>query len=1021
MSTEALLRQAVKGALALGAAGSMAGAGAALAQTAPAAGTSGGATKLSQIIVTGSHIPRTSIATAQPVITINRQEINNTGFTTVGQLLQNMSSSGSALNVQFNNGGDGEQLINLHDLGSNRVLVLVNGQRWVPDLGGAVDLTTIPLAVVDRVEVLLDGASAVYGSEAIAGVINIITKKNYNGAEAHAYYGAYDGHGDGGGWDGKTQQYSFTVGTSTDKSGVLLSAGYYQQQAVWAGQRTISKEPYVGFGNQNGSSGSLGGRFFTLNQIGNPLPNGCYPASVTTSGYNLCDLSGPDAHDPSGYHTWSNLDRYNYAPANYLRTPQERWYIFSQGHYDLTDNVTFNFMTTYQRRNSSQVLAPNPWFFGPYGGETQNGQQIGMAKNALGNPFGVDLVPYYPSSTTAFQNWCTKYGSPTCTSQYDIMLLYGRRPIEVGNRDFSQNNQTFYFNGGFTGYFDVDGNEWNWNANYIYGQVLETQITQGLANTARIQSAVSYGCASDPTCVPLNLFGGAGTITPAMANYIMFTAHDVTKEVLRDYNAGLNGSFFNNWYAGAWGFAAGYEYEAYDGFNSPDPLVSSGNTVGNVTQPTTGRENTNAQYVELNVPFANNAPLAKSLGIDVAERWSQFHYNGIGNIFDAATQSVTTGAEGKYAHSATPRATFKWQPIQSLLLRATWSQGFRIPSLTELFFGASDNYPALTDPCVGQPGYPNCPANATQPNGQIKTTIGGNAQLDPEKSTTRTAGFVWSPGFAPGFDFSADYYKTEVTNRIARAGGQYYLNACNLPGDATNAPACSYIVRTSGGTVTNILDLQHNGGSQLVEGWDINTRYKLPTMPFGDITLALTMNFMQKDIACNAAGQCTDYAGTASGGNFFGQPHHRYNFTVDWNYGPWSATWRMQVIGPMWEDCTQSPLNFFGAGGGAESITGNAGAPRNFGWCSKISSYTYDSSGQPFAVAVGQNHLGTTVYNDLSASYTVSSWNTTFTLGCNNFLDKQPPISRTSFANSYLPVYYDTPGRFFYGRISVTF
>ena len=271
MSTDTLLKQAVRGALAVGAAGSMVGAGVALAQTAPPAGTAAGTTRLSNITVTGSHIPQTAIATSQPVISISRQQIDSTGYTNVGQLLTNLSSAGSSLTLNINNGNtSGLQTINLHDLGSQRVLVLVNGQRWIPTTGGNVDLTTIPLSVVDHVDVLLDGASAIYGSEAIAGVVNIITVKNYNGAEAHAYMGMFDGHADGGGWDGKTQKYSFTVGTSGDRAGILLSAGYYNTSPIWAGQRTISREPWIDFGTQLGSSGTPGGRssFVTLSVPG---------------------------------------------------------------------------------------------------------------------------------------------------------------------------------------------------------------------------------------------------------------------------------------------------------------------------------------------------------------------------------------------------------------------------------------------------------------------------------------------------------------------------------------------------------------------------------------------------------------------------------------------------------------------------------------------------------------------------------------------------------------------------------
>ena len=341
-------------------------------------------------------------------------------------------------------------------------------------------------------------------------------------------------------------------------------------------------------------------------------------------------------------------DHFNYAPANYLLQPTERWYTFAQGHYDITDNITFNFTTTYQKRASQAILAPSPWFLGFFfGGSStqQNGQFIGVGKNAPGNPFGVDLVPYYPSSA-GFSTWCQKYGSSTCSSQFDVLGLLGRRPVETGNRVFQNQVATFYFNGGFTGYWQMFGNQWQWNTGYIYSQRLNTAVTTGFTNTSRLQDALSNNCgtASDPSCVPLNIFGGAqsatGDISPAAVNYITFTAHRVNSIVMRDYNANIGGNFWNSWYAGPWGVAAGYEYEELNGYNQPDALTSLGNTTGSVIQPTAGRENTNAEFVELSVPFANNVFLAKQLGIDVAERWSQFKWSGIGTSFNPNTGAI---------------------------------------------------------------------------------------------------------------------------------------------------------------------------------------------------------------------------------------------------------------------------------------------------------------------------------------------------------------------------------------------
>lgn len=576
MNTSALISQAVKAALALGSAGSLIGAGAALAQTtAPPSGTRGNPTRLSRITVTGSHIPRTSIATAQPVIRIDRQQISASGFATIGELLQNLSSAGSSLNGKYigegNQGrafGNGSEQIDIHNLGAKRTLVLVNGQRWVPENIGGVDLSTIPTSIIDHIEILLDGASTIYGSDAIAGVINIITVKNYNGAEAHAYYGMYDAHSDGGGWDGKTQHYDFTVGTSGDKSGVLLSAGYYGQNGISDGNRTLSKEPFIGTGKVLGSSGTLGGRFITIGPSTGGFPCG----SPDSSGNFTCDLSGP-LPGPNA-HPFTNQDRYNYAPANSLLTPGDRWWIYTQGHYDLTDNVTFDASALYNRRNSTIVNAPAPIFYGAGGGLFANGLPVGVSAGNPYNPFGVDLVPAGSYGSPTYTAWCSRYGSGvngTCGANADLLALLGRRPVELGNRFFNQHVGTYRFEGGFTGYFNFAGNEWQWDTHYIFSDSLNTETDTGHVNNARAQLALSGACPTTPGCVPLNLFGGAGTITPQMANYIRFTDHNVDETQMRNYNANVAGNFFNSWYAGAWGAAVGYEYLERNGFFSPMP------------------------------------------------------------------------------------------------------------------------------------------------------------------------------------------------------------------------------------------------------------------------------------------------------------------------------------------------------------------------------------------------------------------------------------------------------------------
>src|SRR5579872_4154752 len=312
---------------------------------------------LGKIEVTGSRIKRTDVETAQPVTIISAAQIKATGLTAIGDVLQQMSSGGAAQNTQFNNGGDGETFLDLRNLGSKRVLVLVNGKRWIADLGGQVDTNTIPVSIVDHVEVLQDGASAIYGSDAISGVINIITIKDFNGAEANAYMGIYSGEGH---HDGKQQSYDFTLGSSGDKGGVVMNIAYVNQTAVYAGNRAISAEPTIGAGFSGGSSGTPSGRFIVgLHPFGggSPFaPTGTCPNGVTPTTTGFCDMTlikpGSSAPALGNFRNFALQDRFNFAPLNYLITPNERTSLFVQGHYDLADNLTFTTEVLANRRTA---------------------------------------------------------------------------------------------------------------------------------------------------------------------------------------------------------------------------------------------------------------------------------------------------------------------------------------------------------------------------------------------------------------------------------------------------------------------------------------------------------------------------------------------------------------------------------------------------------------------------------------------------------------------------------------------
>ncbi|HKU19351.1 MAG TPA: TonB-dependent receptor, partial [Candidatus Saccharimonadales bacterium] len=984
--------------------------------------------QLGKIEVTGTRIKRTDVETAQPVTIVTAAQIKASGLTSIGDVLQQLSSSGASFNTQFNNGGTGATFIDLRNLGPNRTLVLLNGQRVDAGVAGSVDLNNIPVSIVDHIEVLQDGASAIYGSDAISGVVNIITVKNYNGAEANAYLGMFDGKNDGGGWDGKQQEYDFTIGSSGDRAGVLLNVTYVNQSPMFAGNRTISKEPVIGGGASSGSSGSAAGRFF----IGIPKGTTC-PAGVTTNVNpfsTTCDMSlinTPDNNPSlSNFRDFQNSDHFNFAPLNYLVTPSERTSLYVQGHYDIADNLTFNTMAIYNDRVSQQQLAPAPLFLGRSGTSVVNGQPIVISGKNPYNPFGVDLT----GGNTGTAATCA--ANDNC----DVLQFLGRRPLELGNRVFNQDTTSFAFRGGFTGYFNLLGNEWDWDVSYNYGknygsglEVTNGGVTSGEVNLVNLQNALGNPgeapCQISATntgtlagCVPLNIFGGynlatgQGSITPAMANYILFEEHDVTSETMRDYTANITGNLFNL-PAGPVGVALGAEALEHDALEHPDAIVESGNSSGTKTQPTNGRENTKAEYIEFNIPLVTDVPFMENVSLDIADRWSQFKWAG-GN---AAVPG--TGVEHSAANTS-GRAALRWQATDALLLRGSWSQGFRIPSVSEFFLGNGDSFPTLTDPCVTGVGSPAfCPAAAKQPNAQIRTTVGGNPNLTPERSISRTVGFVYSPDWLPGFDFSADYFKIELLNAVSVIGGQSIMNGCYIGG---NLNFCKLITRAGGtqgnyntsGSITDILNTNVNIGGVKTEGVDVITDYKFPSTAVGDFKASLNVTFVKQYVATVPFGtgalSSQEMSGTTSqssinvpfstgaSGVVGGIPKQRANFALNWNYGDWSAVWNVQYISHLIEDC--NALNATAPGVAAQLIATRC-TTQSF-------SFPFDSS-----AVVPVNHIGATTYHDVAATYHLDSWNTDFTFGIRNLFDKEPPIAMSAFANSFLPTLYRAPGRFF--------
>ena len=1004
MSQQNLVSKAVRLALMFGVAGL--GANVALADdttsttTATTTNNSQSSTaQLGKIEVTGSRIKRTNVEQAQPIQTIDQTQIKATGLTTVGQIVQKITSAGAALNTLDNFGGNftftggGQSNVDLRNLGAARVLVLVNGKRWATGLDGTVDLNTIPVAVIDHIEVLQDGASAIYGSDAIAGVVNIITVKDFNGRSADAYMGIY--HGDGHS-DGKTSAYDFTMGASNDKSGLIFNVSYTDQQAIPSANRNISKEPVIGQGLSAGSSATPNGRFVFLPPSLIPGVNTDPKANAPAPGTNLtsaqcpntnigtktkpnyqpdCDLTlipGTAGNKPQDFQAFvGSKDRFNYAPYNYVLTPEERYSGYLQGYTDLADNLTFKADLMYNHRDSFQQAAPEPLFF------ASSSIALNIPANQKYNPFGFDL---------------------NASGSSPNLQLLGRRMVENGDRVYHEKEDMFRFSGGLSGYFNAMGGEWDWDASYAFSKDDELDTNAGHFDVSHLRLALGDPaiCAAVAGCVPLNLFDGKAGITQQMLDYVAYTAQNQFENNQRIYNADITNGDIGSLPGGPMGIALGVESLEHDGFFLPDSVAQNGYDSFNPGRPvaaTSGRTSERSLYAELDLPVLGEMPGIKLLDLDLAGRHTNYDTFGGNNTY---------------------RWGLKYQPNDEWLLRASWAQGFRAPSIQDLYSGNTNLSANIQDPCDAPAQSPVCakqgvPANYVQPNLQINTLEGGNPHLHPETSVSRTVGFVYSPDFLSGFNLNIDYYRIEVDNTIQPISGQVLMDECYTSTlTASNADACSKINRTVFGTVQTLADQITNVGTTITEGFDGTVSYQFPSTSVGDFKLSLdethikSYRLLSPDPATGGF-DTTELSGTERGGTVFpfGIPKNKANLTLNWVSGVWSAQYTVRYVGAVWEPC----------------LAATDPAPVGDGTCGQPG--PINPAGN--AYKYGINHDGATIYHDIQGTYAMDSWGMTFTVGIRNLFDKVPPISSVQELNSFDPTLYDVPGQFFYGRIGWKF
>jgi iron complex outermembrane recepter protein len=934
--------------------------------------TSGKKSASEEIVVTGSRIRRKDLTTPAPVTVITREQVVASGKVSVGDFLQSLPEQGNATNTSVNNGGSGATRVSLRGLGVERTLVLINGRRMVPGGNGAdgsVDLNSIPAVAIERIEILKDGASAIYGSDAIAGVVNIITRKNFNGTEATAYTGTSQPHKDGTAYD-----FGITTGATGDKGNVTFAAGYSKMNPVFAGDRAFSQIPYAfdavkGVYTQGSGTIPAGRIVIKTKEIGKIIPtaSALYNCLVTNNPLSNSFIQDPTATGPCpGWRAYRGAtlasatppgDGYNFQPENYLVTPQQRISLYSTGDTRLGDFSHAFFEASYVNRQSDQLLAPEPLL-------TDQEGVVVSAKNFY-NPFGRDI--------TAVR----------------------RRLLEFGNRTYKQDIDTYHIVGGVNGTLSDDFGPlrgWFWEIVGNYGRTQGDQVKQGNLRTSKLQQAIgpsdttgkicldSSG-ATIPNCVPLNLFGGAGTITPDQIKNLTFTGtqRGINQLISAQFNVG--GDLLPLPGGKTVGLAAGYEYRNVYGTSVPDPITVAGEATGNKGNITQGRYYTNEGYGELSIPIVSNLPLADVVEATAAAR--VFRYSNFGSDYT-------------YKFGA------RWRIVPDLTFRGTYSTAFRAPGISDLYLGQQDSFPSIKDPCRGPPGggpTPPTSCGAAANNGdnqsQHLARVGGNPLLQPETARIFTAGAVIEPRPIPNFTVTVDYYNIRLFNTITTIGSSTILSSCYPPNGGAPPSYCNLIQRDpSTGALVNILDTNANVGQDSTDGIDLSMRYAVPTPGFGRFGFIFDGTWLHKYDRRLADGTLIhgkgnyDLNNQGQGGVY---PALKFNAGITWGLGGFGAGVTSHFIGSFTE-CGDAAGDFSGGG-----------------LCYKSSTY--------------QRRVGAYNTYDLFVSYNLTSslGKTNIAVGVLNVADRKPQAIYNGFTAASDPTAYDFVGRYPYARASQSF
>ncbi|SFK89606.1 TonB-dependent receptor plug domain-containing protein [Rhodanobacter glycinis] len=822
---------------------------------------------LKAVTVTGSLIRRVDVETASPVVTLDRSTINNSGKPVLGDVLQQMPAiSGNATNPQNNSngggvasplleGGDGASRVSLRGLGINRTLVLVNGQRMAN-----ADINLIPPDMIERVDVLAEGASTVYGSDAIGGVVNFILRKDFKGVQFSLNDGI-SSHG-----DGQRRGFNLTAGQTGQNYSITGGIDYNKYDPVLGVRRKFSKQQlYLSSGSvvAAGSSSIPTGRIQLPGSIASQ-----YGCDINSSGTANVTLAQGNGSSQSDYRCRLPSDTYNYAALNYIQTAQKRTNAFVLGSYDFSDNLSVFVDAFYNHTVSSGQDAPSPV-------GTGDGLII-PASNPI-NPFGV----------TFSQNPIA--GDPNSGYNFQTRLTGG------GTRVHSYTTDTGQINTGLRGRFGQESS-WTWDATINYSHTKRDQRDTNEIDIPALQAAVDAGA---------NIFDQADPSVSALLKKGVDTPEYVFTQATKQVQFDTSGELWDL-PAGTIQLSAGALYRkqsmkyTVSSFAVLDPVTTTCQILQEACgSPGSGSFNVKEVFAETLIPLLSEQPLAYSLNLDLGVRTSNYSTTG-------------TTTNGKIA--------IEWRPIADLLVRGTVSQVFRAPNLDELYDGRTLVQPTLNDPCAhlsaAQLAQHPAACQYVPPNwagnspAQVNTFYSGaatvDAKLKPEKGKSIDIGLVYDPSWLPGLSTSVDFWHIYLSDTLTAIQGDTVVSSCY---NNNASPYCSFIHRQDNtsrqpGQVFLINTPVVNLGNLSTTGIDYTLRYKIPHFNLGDmdpgnfkasLSSSYTSTYKNSATPGEPGARTINYAGTYSQ-QFGNISRWRGTVTLNWNKGNWNAQWQSRYI-----------------------------------------------------------------------------------------------------------------------------